>query len=468
MAKTVNKYIVCTAAVIAASSLTGCRLAPKLYTSRDIIERHLAAAESESAAESVSEVSTENTSEPAAGETSDVSKAASAAVSPAGTSGISDGSSGSDVATSGETAAGGASSDSEVSSENTGTVSGLEENFPVAPVSLSLSQLKALYGQDFTYAWDTPALTLNSPLAYLAQNYLLRGQLHLNLSDVTSEDSMYRLHLHLNELIDTYDGNWSVCVVNLETDQKFVINDSSQPSASVMKLFIMGAVYRAIDEGTLERTDEILSLLSGMISYSSNEAANQLLVYLGGGNWMAGIDAVNDYIASEGYSTGTVEYNGFDNADMVEYPDHVNLVTASDVAEILSRIYHRTFSSRSVCNEAEEWLLNQDTRYKIPRGLPDGVQVGNKTGETSTTENDAAIVYGPGCDYILVVLSNSWESAAEAEDRITEISSEVYRYLCGDGAENDTDTSAQSAFPSLYDALSGTAYRESSITIHEE
>ena len=31
---------------------------------------------------------------------------------------------------------------------------------------------------------------------------------------------------------------------------------------------------------------------------------------------------------------------------------------------------------------------------------------GNKTGEMDTTENDAAIIYGKYCDYILVVLSS--------------------------------------------------------------
>ena len=79
--------------------------------------------------------------------------------------------------------------------------------------------------------------------------------------------------------------------------------------------------------------------------------------------------------------------------------------------------------------EMEALLLNQQTRYKIPAGLPEGVLCGNKTGEMDTTENDAAIIYGDECDYILVVLSGGWNSKDEAIGRIKGISGVVYEYL---------------------------------------
>ena len=77
----------------------------------------------------------------------------------------------------------------------------------------------------------------------------------------------------------------------------------------------------------------------------------------------------------------------------------------------------------------EDLLLNHHTRYKIPAGLPEGVLCGNKTGEMDTTENDAAIIYGEACDYILVVLSSDWNSKDEAISRIASISAMVYGYL---------------------------------------
>ena len=84
------------------------------------------------------------------------------------------------------------------------------------------------------------------------------------------------------------------------------------------------------------------------------------------------------------------------------------MVRARDVGQLLADIYDRRFISRKVCNEIEQMMLEQATRFKIPRGVPEGVEVGNKSGETSDTANDAAVVYGPTADYILVVLSHGW------------------------------------------------------------
>lgn len=53
--------------------------------------------------------------------------------------------------------------------------------------------------------------------------------------------------------------------------------------------------------------------------------------------------------------------------------------------------------SRGISNEIEDMLLAQQTRYKIPAGLPEGVLCGNKTGEMDATENDAAIIYAKDC-----------------------------------------------------------------------
>ncbi len=239
---------------------------------------------------------------------------------------------------------------------------------------------------------------------------------------------MEYLEDRLTTQLESYDGSWSVYVKNLSTDESFVINDRGMKSASVMKLFIMGTVYTAIDNGELSRTDEIVSLLNSMISYSSNEASNQLLYILGNSSYADGIAKVNTFIEEHGFSEMTVEYNGFeDSATYVG--DGINQVAAKDVGKLLEDIYRRTWMSRSDSNEMESMLLAQNTRYKIPAGLPDGVLCANKTGEMSTTENDAAIIYSDHCDYILVVLSSDWGDDRQAIDRIANISSVVYQFF---------------------------------------
>lgn len=237
------------------------------------------------------------------------------------------------------------------------------------------------------------------------------------------------LENQVHTLLDTYSGEWSVYVKNLTTGDSFLIGDQPMKSASVMKLFIMGTVYNAIDKGVLERTDEVVELLNNMISYSSNEASNRLLSLLGNGSYEKGIEKVNQYITDHHYEGDTREYNGFNDANTILDENHFNQVSAKDCGKLLERIYHRTFGSRKVCNEIETMMLNQNTRYKIPAGLPEGVLVGNKTGEMDTVENDVAIIYSDKSDYILCVLSCDWNSKNEAISHIAEISSTVYDFF---------------------------------------
>lgn len=233
----------------------------------------------------------------------------------------------------------------------------------------------------------------------------------------------------ITDLLETYSGEWSVYIKNLTTGDLLLINDQPMKSASVMKLFIMGTVYDAIHKGDLERTENIVTLLNNMIIYSSNDDSNKLLSLLGDGSYEKGIEKVNQYISSHRYEGDTHEYNGFNSAETIFDKDHFNQVSAKDCGKLLERIYRRTFASRKICNEIEEMMLNQKTRYKIPEGLPEGTAIGNKTGEMDTVENDVAIIYGDKSDYILCILSNDWEDKKEAISHITEISSTVYEFF---------------------------------------
>jgi len=237
------------------------------------------------------------------------------------------------------------------------------------------------------------------------------------------------LEQRLLRLTKNYSGDWSIYIKNLRTYDQILINDQPMKSASVMKLFIMGTVYEAMEEGTLARTQEVNDLLHNMITYSSNSDSNQLLYLLGNGSYADGIARVNRYIQSQRFAGETHEYNGFSDPATYTDPESFNQVSAKDCGRLLERIYRRTFGSRAVCNEVEEMMLNQDTRYKIPSGLPEETLVGNKTGEMDTAENDVAIVYGDKSDYILCVLSNDWDSKEEAISHIGEISSLVYQFF---------------------------------------
>ena len=288
--------------------------------------------------------------------------------------------------------------------------------------------LQVQYGENFLFPMAAAAADPDTvPLPELKYAMQLRG--YDAVVQWRPEKTLQNLKQQLEEQIAGYDGEWSVYCKNLTTEESFVIHDSPMKSASVMKLFIMGTVYTAFENGELSRTDEILELLHNMIVYSDNSASNELLSKLGNGNYADGIAKVDAFIESHEFSNMTVEYNGFNDPATNTSTDHFNQVAAKDCGKLLEDIYRRTWVNRTVSNEMESLLLSQDTRYKIPAGLPEGVLCGNKTGEMDTTENDAAIIYGKDCDYILVVLSSDWDSKDQAISRIAELSRITYQYL---------------------------------------
>ena len=293
-----------------------------------------------------------------------------------------------------------------------------------------MRQLRARYGKRFHIPMLTPYEDTEAMLYLeLPERFRLRGY---TLPEIKPEKTMTGLEQVLAGQLSEYEGEWSVYVKNLSTDEAFVLNDQPMKSASVMKLFIMGTVYKAFECGELERTEEIMSLMNKMISYSDNASSNELLSRLGSGSYADGIEKVNAFIKEYGFSNMTMEYNGFDDSATIMDPEHFNQVTAKDCGKLLEDIYRRIWVSRGVSNEIEDMLLAQQTRYKIPAGLPESVLCGNKTGEMDATENDAAIIYAKDCDYILVVLSNGWSSKDQAITRIQSVSSLVYDYLNGD------------------------------------
>ena len=270
----------------------------------------------------------------------------------------------------------------------------------------------------------TPALSLIFPIPVPAQEL------------PQPSENMQTLKWKLSRMISGWEGRWSVYALNLKTEEELCIRDVSMPSASLMKLFIMGTVYQAIEDGVLERNSEIMGYMSGMIAASSNGDANRLLAKLGDGDHEKGIARVNDYIREHGYSADTHQYNGFQDDSLVFDEKHHNSVSARDCGQLLRLVYHRDFGSRRVCNEVEDWMLRQGTRYKIPAGIGADVPVGNKTGETDDIENDAAIVYAGPCDFILVVLSCDWPDKNAAQKQIQQIARRTYLSLTGQDTED--------------------------------
>lgn len=246
-----------------------------------------------------------------------------------------------------------------------------------------------------------------------------------------SDSSMDNLLNQVQSLLPTDNGTWSVYVCNLAKNTEGAINDQQMQAASLIKLYIMGAVYEDYD--SLSATygkDKLDDNLNSMITVSDNDAANTLVNYLGGGDDAAGMARVNKFCQDHGYtstSMGRLLLADNSNGD--------NYTSVKDCGKFLKTIYQidKGTSTDDTLAGAEYMyhLLKMQTRTnKIPAQMPEGVKVANKTGELDTVENDAGIIYdtAKGIDLVVCFMSQDLNDTAAAQNSIAQISRSIYGY----------------------------------------
>ena len=243
-------------------------------------------------------------------------------------------------------------------------------------------------------------------------------------------EGLDELKFQLEEKIKTINGDWGVYVKNLDTNEFLTINEHEMPSASLIKLFVMAAVYNEFNNGTKERTENIDGLIKNMICISDNDSSNTLCEFLGNGNMIAGFDVENANTKALDCTYTIQQTDLQDNRanSKIRYIGR-NYTSPRDCGHLLELIYRKELYSEEYSNEMLELLKAQQRTHKIPSSLPDGTVIANKTGEMTGVENDAAIVYSPKCDYIITVMSNNVPNNDRAISNIHLISSMVYDYF---------------------------------------
>ena len=192
----------------------------------------------------------------------------------------------------------------------------------------------------------------------------------------------------LRKMLNGYYGSWSVYVKDLKTGGVVNLNESAMYSASVIKPFVMASTFDQIKKGNLKYNSTVKDKYTKTGCHHTLHPASS-----------ASVD--------DGQS---------------------NITSAKDCGILLEHIYNGTCVSSKYSKEMRKLLLAQTRRWKIPSGIPSGIKVANKTGETSSVEHDMAIVYGKKKDYIICVFSNTG-SEDYALPRIRNISRTVYNYL---------------------------------------
>ena len=229
---------------------------------------------------------------------------------------------------------------------------------------------------------------------------------------------------------------------------------TSFPSASTIKMLIMLTAFTAAEQNpavmkrrvTFRSSDliggsDFLSrasdgerftvheLILPMIQVSDNTASNLLITHFG-------FDLINAVTRRAGLHQTHLKRHFLDTAAVLHHMD--NRTTAADMAHLLyelergSRESLRTVASPDSCRRMIEIMLGQTDRDTIPKLLPGGVAVANKTGELSRSRSDVAIVDPFGnSPYVLAVYTNGLDGPGQAYDGIARISRIIYGRVAG-------------------------------------
>ena len=250
-------------------------------------------------------------------------------------------------------------------------------------------------------------------------------------SEPVTDEKLETILKQVQSQLPAENGTWAVFISDLVNGTEGSLNDQKMQAASLIKLYIMGAVYENYDQITGQYgRDSVDSNLYSMITVSDNDAANTLVNYLGSGDDAAGMARVNKFCQDHGYtstSMGRLLLADNSNGD--------NYTSVKDCGKFLKTIYQQDkgTSTEDTLAGAEYMyhLLKMQTRQnKIPAQMPDGVKVANKTGELDTVENDAGIIYdtAKGIDLVICFMSQDLKDTSAAQSTIAQDSRAIYGY----------------------------------------
>ncbi len=272
-----------------------------------------------------------------------------------------------------------------------------------------------------------------SPLAKSQTNVL-------SASNTVSES--IALKAIVENALEGTTADYGISIINLKTGEEYFYNEHAKfESASLYKLWIMAVIYKWIDEGKLsldekltqdvktlnERfklDEEVAEQKEGTISYTVREALDLMIAK--SDNYAALLLALKVRLSA--VQVFLNEYGLMDSKVGTASPSASPTTTSFDTSMFFNKLYNGEFSSPQNTSEMISLLKRQVLNDKLPKNLPKNTVVAHKTGELDGFSHDAGIVYSPGADYIIVVLSKSTNPKG-ADERIVNISKEVYDYF---------------------------------------
>lgn len=230
----------------------------------------------------------------------------------------------------------------------------------------------------------------------------------------------------LQNFASQYPGQISLVAIDLDDGASGTANPATQMvSASLYKLFVAYGIYQKIDAGALTDNSNVTALgksvqscTEAMIELSDNDCGKALGDIVG---WQA-LDAKLKTLGLTNTVTNNYDVNGNVQGD--------KLTTAADVATFMRQLYAGTLLSKNSTADFIELLKKDQVNDRLPTGLPDGTVIAHKTGDLYDVMHDAGIVYGPKGTYLIVMMTQGWDTpATQAPPAFAQLSQTLWNYF---------------------------------------
>jgi beta-lactamase class A len=231
----------------------------------------------------------------------------------------------------------------------------------------------------------------------------------------------------LNELNTAYPHQLGFVLINEQTGEAITTNTSRVfTSASLYKLFLTYSILTQVDAGALSLEDQMADgatiddYLTSTITVSDNETAKELAYLIG---W----DNIETFIHDQGFVS--TSFNPYLESDGIYYNGDLE-TTPAEVALLLERLLDGELLSESSTEYFLGLLSDQQLVYALNTGLSSDVTFAHKTGLLDDVSHDAGILTMDGQNYIVAVLTDSWQNATDDATPVFEaIGSSVMTYL---------------------------------------
>lgn len=234
-------------------------------------------------------------------------------------------------------------------------------------------------------------------------------------------------------------NNYGIVVKNLKTGETFTNSENKTfLSASLYKIWVMAATFQQISNGKMSENEELkgsldeLNVKLEIATQSAEPTPEKKEVTYNLGEAIDVMITVSDNYAALLVASRSGEQSifnflktyGLENSSYKQPPK----TTAIDVANLLEKIYKGEVVNKQYSQRMIEILKKQKLNDRIPKYLPTYTEVAHKTGELGYFKHDAGIVFSNKGDYIIVVLSETEDSASSAE-KIANFSKDIYEYF---------------------------------------